>query len=157
MPRARPHRRERGASIVELALIAPVMAILVFGVLDLSRAYRMNIRLENAAREGAAFAQIFPNQVSCGAAPDIEDRVRAEEPALASTTGFAIEVLGQDATDAFVPMTGCTGTEASPGERVRVEVRAQFDIMTPLVASVVGSSLTLEGHAEVRVQGQVTS
>jgi Flp pilus assembly protein TadG len=146
---------ERGASIVELALISPIMVLLVFGVLDLGRAYRMNIQLENAAREGAAFAQIFPNNVSCGADPDIEDRVRAEEPALASAPDFEIEVLGQDDTDAFVPMSGCSGTTASPGERVRVEVRARYDIMTPLVANAVGRSLELTGHAEVRVQGQV--
>lgn len=140
---------------MELALIAPVMAILVFGVLDLSRAYRMNIRLENAAREGGAYAQIFPNDVSCGTGSDIEDRVRAEEPLLASTPGFQIEVLGQDDDGAFVPLTGCTGTQGEPGERVRVLVRARYDIMTPLVASAVGSSLTLTGDAEVRVQGQV--
>lgn len=142
---------------MELALIAPVMVLLVMGVLDLGRAYRMNIRLENAAREGAAFAQIFPNDVSCGADGSIEDRVEIEEQALASTPGWVIRVLGQDATGTFVPMTGCAGTTASPGERVRVEVDARFDIMTPLVASVVGKSITLQGHAEVRVQGQVTS
>lgn len=140
---------------MELALIAPVMVLLVMGVLDLGRAYRMNIRLENAAREGAAFAQIFPNDVSCGAGGSIRDRVEIEEPALSSTPGWTIRVLGQDATDTFVPMDGCTGTTASPGERVRVEVEARFDIMTPLVANVVGNSITLQGHAEVRVQGQV--
>lgn len=140
---------------MELALIAPVMVILVMGVLDLGRAYRMNIRLENAAREGAAFAQVIPNHVSCGADGSVEGHVRAEEPALASTPGFTIEVLGKDGTNTFVPMTGCTGALATPGERVRVEVRAQFSVMTPLVASIVGDTLTLEGHAEVRVQGQV--
>lgn len=140
---------------MELALIAPVMVMLVFGVLDLSRAYRLNIRLENAAREGAAFAQIFPNDVSCGTDPDIEDRVRAEEPTLASEPDFSIDVYGQDASGAFVAMSGCTGTTAASGERVRVVVGARYDIATPLVASVVGGSLGLEGHAEVRVQGQV--
>lgn len=140
---------------MELALIAPVMAVLVFGVLDLSRAYRMNIRLENAAREGAAYAQIFPNDVSCGADRDIEDQVRAEEPALAAAPAFDIEVLVQDSGGSWTPNEGCASTEGDPGERVRVEVRARYDILTPLVASAVGSSLTLEGAAEVRVQGQV--
>lgn len=151
----RPKTRERGASIVELALIAPVMVVLVMGVLDLGRAYRLNIRLENAAREGAAFAQVYPNDVTCGSAGSIHGHVEAEEPALKSTPGFQIVVLGQGAGGAFTPMTGCTGSVATPGERVRVNVSARYDIVTPLVAQAVGGSLTLVGSAEVRVQGQV--
>ncbi len=151
----RPKPRERGASIVELALIAPVMVLLVMGVLDLGRAYRMNIRLENAAREGAAFAQVYPNDVTCGPSGNIRGQVEREEPSLKATPAFTVVVEGQDAGGTFTPMSGCTGTVASAGERVRVRVSARYDIMTPLVAQAVGGSLTLTGDAEVRVQGQV--
>jgi hypothetical protein len=151
----RARKGDRGASIVELALIAPVMAILVFGVLDLSRAYRMNIRLENAAREGAAFAQVYPNDVSCGPSGSIVGQVEAEDPGLDDLPGYEVVVLGQDDDGDWVAMSGCTGTVSSAGERVRVEVSVRYDIVTPLVAQAVGNAITLTGAAEVRVQGQV--
>ncbi len=141
---------------MELALLAPVMVILVMGVLDLGRAYRMNIRLENAAREGAAFAQVYPNDVaSCPSGDSILGQVEREEPALKASPAFTIVVEGQGAGGTFTPMSGCAGTVATAGERVRVRVSARYDIMTPLVSQAVGTSLTLTGDAEVRVQGQV--
>lgn len=147
-------RRDRGASIVELALIAPVMVLLVFGVLDLGRAYRTDIRLENAAREGAAFGQLFPNKVSCESTVDIDDRVRNEEPAVASLPGFSVAVFGfEDGVE--TEMSGCDGSVAQPGERISVEVSAEYHVVTPIVSQIVGEVIVMTGTAEVRVQGQV--
>ncbi len=140
---------------MELALIAPVMVLLVLGVLDLARGYQMNIRLESAAREGAAFAQVYPNDATCGPSGSIRGQAEAEEPGLSASPDFDVDAFGQDASGNWVELVGCSGDVASSGERVRVEVRARFDILTPIVANVVGNSITLEGAAEVRVQGQV--
>jgi hypothetical protein len=142
---------------VELALIAPIMVLLVLGVLDLARAYQLSIRLENAAREGAAFAQVYPNDATCGPSGSIRGQVEAEEPGLSATPGFDVDIFGQNAADEWVELSGCSGTVAGPGERVKVEVRATYGILTPIVANVVGNSIVLEGAAEVRVQGQVRS
>jgi hypothetical protein len=153
MRRVKPAGKERGASIVELALIAPIMVMLVFGVLDLGRAYRTQIRLENAAREGAAVAQLVPNKVRDCPSSDIQERALAEDPDI----GFIVTVFGIDDDGNEAIMSGCTGDVAQAGERVKVEVSAEFEILTPLVANVVGDSITLTGDAEVRVQGQVRS
>ena len=40
---------ERGAAIIELALAAPFFAALVIGMVDMSRAYSMKLKLEQAA------------------------------------------------------------------------------------------------------------
>lgn len=147
-------RRDRGASIVELALIAPVLVLLVFGVLDLARGYRMQIRLENAAREGAILAQVQPNRVDgCSNGLDIVSRVHAEDEGLASIP-IEIVVLTEDSTGAVVqPVSGCTGSHGAPGKRQRVEVSASFDVLTPIVERVVGDTITITGAAEVEVQG----
>lgn len=144
---------DRGASILELALITPVMALIVMGVLDLARGYQMQIALTNAAREGAAFAQIAPNDVSCAAEDDVSDRVRAENADVAGFTDLTITVLAEDASGGLtVPVTGCSGGVASSGERVRVEVAATFNVITPMVERIVGSTITLRGTSEVEVQ-----
>ena len=47
---ARLARDDRGASIVELALVVPIMGSLLIGMVDLSRAYSHKLKLEQAAQ-----------------------------------------------------------------------------------------------------------
>ena len=46
---------ERGAALVEFALILPVLAMLVFGILTGGAAYEQKIAITQAAREGARY------------------------------------------------------------------------------------------------------
>lgn len=157
-------RRERGAALVELALIVPAVALLVMGTVDLARAYRMNIRLEGAAREGAAFLQIYPNEITCtGVNNDLLDRVALEDPDLPGEDGYAVTALRYDGTD-FSDYDVCDSQATppvtptvEPGDRVRVDVHATFDLITPLISNVVGSPIDMTGSAEVVAQGQDTS
>lgn len=150
----RGRRQEGGASIVELALIAPVMVLLVFGVLDLSRAYRMQIRLEGAASAGAAYAQVQPNRVDCGStSDDITSRVLAEDEGIASMPGQVTRVFAEDASGVLVPVTGCDDAEGTAGRHQRVEATARFEVLTPVVDRVVGKAIDITGSADVEVQG----
>lgn len=46
---------ERGVSAVEFALIAPVLILLLVGILDLGRAVNAYVTVSNAAREGTHY------------------------------------------------------------------------------------------------------
>lgn len=48
---------QRGASVVELALAAPILASLLVGMTDISRAYSMKLRLEEAAQRAIETVQ----------------------------------------------------------------------------------------------------
>ena len=48
----------RGAVAVEFAIVAPILLALVFGLIELGRAFEMQNLLEVAAREGARFASM---------------------------------------------------------------------------------------------------
>ena len=51
------HRnRERGANLVEMALILPLLLLLIAAIADFGRAFNSYIVINNAAREGARFA-----------------------------------------------------------------------------------------------------
>jgi len=58
LPPARPRRQARrlGQSLVEFALVGPMILLVVFGVVDFGRAYFHQNQLTNAAREGARLA-----------------------------------------------------------------------------------------------------
>ena len=55
-------RSERGAAMVEMALVLPIIILLFLGMIDFGRAFFLYNNLTNAAREGARFgaAQTSP-------------------------------------------------------------------------------------------------
>lgn len=151
-------RGESGAALVEFALLLPLIALLVFGTIDIARAYRLNVRLEAAAREGAAFSQIFPNDVTCsGNFNDLKDRVELEDPDLSSHGGYAVRAQRDIGGGTFVGYDICESDGDAPvvsgGDRVRVEVDGDFSVITPILGSIIGDPLSMTGTAEVVAQG----
>jgi len=53
-----PPRRERGQSLVETAIVVPILFLLLAAVVDFGRAFDAYIVLTNAAREGARFGSL---------------------------------------------------------------------------------------------------
>ena len=51
-------RNRKGAVAVEFAIVAPILVALVFGMIELGRAFEMQNLLDVAAREGARFASM---------------------------------------------------------------------------------------------------
>jgi Flp pilus assembly protein TadG len=54
-------RRENGAVAVEFALLAPVLILLLLGIMEFGRAYNAQITLSSAAREGVRVMAINNN------------------------------------------------------------------------------------------------
>ncbi len=149
----RTRRSERGASILELAVITPVMVLIVMGVLDMARGYKMQIELSNAAREGAAYAQFYPNDVYCASRDDITERVQDERDGIVVTNAFTVKVFRADAGGNLnIEVTGCGGTAVKAGDRVRVEVSGIFDVFTPLIERISGPVIYVKRSAVVVVQ-----
>ncbi len=51
----RNRRRERGAALIEAALVLPLLLLLTMGIWSTARAWNLNNTLEHAAREAARF------------------------------------------------------------------------------------------------------
>ena len=56
--------RERGANLVEMALILPLLLLLLAAIADFGRAFQSYIVITNAAREGARLATRLPQNSS---------------------------------------------------------------------------------------------
>lgn len=59
--RQRYFRDERGATIVEFALVAPVLILVVLACLDFGRALNAYVTVANASREGARYVAVHPD------------------------------------------------------------------------------------------------
>ena len=113
----------------------PFLAIVVFGTVDLGRAYQLKNRLTNAAREGAFYGQFD----ACDTA-GIQDAADDEDPDVTSEPGYVVT-------------SSTPSCPANGGDELTVEVSADMTILTPLVSAITGPTVTVTGSASVVVQG----
>jgi Flp pilus assembly protein TadG len=116
-------RRQRADAIVEFAFLAPLLALVLFGVMELSRVVDAWIVVHNAAREGARAG------VVARPAPDAATAARnAATTYLNSASATRTDV-------ARVVVNAPTVTS----DAVRVTAEMDIIIYTPLVNSLIGS------------------
>ena len=145
---ARVPRIPRGQSLVEFALVLPVMLILLAGALDLGRVFYANISLDGAAREGALQAARTPDSFIDAADCDQDGnlvvcRVQME------TRGSMTEVSPGD-IELACSVSGCP---AQAGSTVTVTVRGTFRLLTPLLAAVFGGTdLPITSSATAQIE-----
>ena len=141
MPRLRRRADERGQTLAEFALLVPLLVILIFGFVDVSRIYQACVTIEGAAREGARYG--VTGRSDCDIAAD--DRLACIEY---NTTQRA-KALTNDDTDLTVtvrswdyPTYADPASEGDPGEQcdaIEVQVNYQFTPSTPLAATIFGA------------------
>jgi Flp pilus assembly protein TadG len=69
-------REEEGAAIVEFALVMPILALIVFGIIDFGRAFYTVNNIISAVREGARYGAVLADPDSPVARQEIRQRVR---------------------------------------------------------------------------------
>jgi Flp pilus assembly protein TadG len=140
-------RGDEGTALVELSLLLPFLAMMVFGTMDLGRAFALRNRLTNIAREGAFYAQYHPTDVSGCSPSSITQAALGEDLALNNVT-----ITVTNATTGAAVTNLCGGVVAS-GTRITVQASSPMTILTPLVGQVVGNPVTVASSSEVVVQG----
>lgn len=68
-------RRDRGAALVEFAMILPILILLIFGVIEFGRGYHTKSTLTHAARESVRVAALDsgdPVATARNAAPNLD-------------------------------------------------------------------------------------
>lgn len=100
--------RDRGQATVEFALVLPLVAILVLGIVQLVVVARDQLAVDLAAREGARAAAVAADPTAAAAA--------------------ATTALGTDAADVSVAVTGT---------RVSVTVTHRATTAVPLIGALI--------------------
>ena len=116
------HRKtEKGQSLLEFALIVPILLIILAGVLDLGRLYYAYVAVTDAAAEGASYAAIHPQ-----AYERAEVLQRAQE-----ASGALVQI------DPTMVQVDCPAVAA--GAPITVTVSYSFTVATPLLNVIVPS------------------
>jgi Flp pilus assembly pilin Flp len=69
-------RNEEGAAVVEFALVMPILALIIFGIIDFGRAFYTVNNIISAVREGARYGAILSTPISTTGQQEIRERVR---------------------------------------------------------------------------------
>jgi Flp pilus assembly protein TadG len=154
---------ERGASIIEMALLLPVMSTLVIGVADISRAYSQKLLLEQAAYRAVEKVQQYQ------ASESTYDTLKNEVVSAATDAGFTDVTTDNVKIDYWLECNGVRQGDGTPGNGydtscatdsatarwITIDVTHSF---TPMFASSrwPGSNndgtYTLHGRAGLRTQ-----
>lgn len=92
-------RDERGASIIEMAMVAPVLATLLVGMVDISRAYSAKLQLEQAAQRSIEKVQQYQTGESTYATLYTEAATAAGVRVQDVTVDYWLECNGGRAAD----------------------------------------------------------
>jgi Flp pilus assembly protein TadG len=111
--------RSQGQSLVEFALVLPLLLVVLFGILDFGRVIYAYNAISNAARTGARVAIVDQTESA------IEAAARSEAVGIAPMT---VTVTYPDCSAADLKLT-CT---------VSVEVSHQWQPVTPVIGAIVG-------------------
>lgn len=116
----RPSRRHRddGAVALELVLVAPILLLLVFGIINFGVLFAQKLAINNAVREGARAAVVGAAQYN---PVDVEAKVRT---ALGGT-------IAMDPTQVTVTPTG-TCADAGVGNDYTVTAEFDAPLLMPL-------------------------
>ena len=170
-------RRSRGQALTEFALVLPIFALLLFGIIDVARlAFTMNT-LNNASREAARGIAVANWPPACnGMTSGNGSNNQRGDCAVAVSRSMALGVSGtvnilvtcssvgnNDADgDGVLDNSQVASTNTSPvqatgawrlchsGDLVKVTTSSQFTLVTPLISRFVGQP-TLRGEAQVTV------
>jgi PKD repeat protein len=149
-------RAGRGQSLVEFALVLPLILLVVVIALDFGRVYLGYINLQNMARIAANFAANNPDAAWGNAAdPDVID-YRRQILNDATATNCRLPVVGSAAVipdPAFVDHTG-NGATKDVGDTATVSLTCSFRILTPIISGIVGTNgdLAVSASAEFPVK-----
>ena len=104
--RARAATGDRGAALMEFALVFPILAMLLFGLLSAGLAWNQNLALAQGARVGARYAATLPTK-NYTSLDDYLDVIAARVVS-ASEGSLATSVSGRFVCVAYVHPAGST-------------------------------------------------
>lgn len=133
LSRSRAVSEDLGQSMVEFALVAPILAFVLLGGVDLGRAYAQQLAVQNAARAGAEAAAIDFSPT------ELETKARTRDE-LSRTAGLNASAATIDVTFAQLDgLSACVNppTLATPClATVRVRYTFRTTVPWPLMPNV---------------------
>ncbi len=149
-------RNGKGATIVEFALVFPLLLLLMFGVMDFGFYFFVQHSLQFATREGVRLALVGRTINDSSGNPmsrvaSIIQTIQSKASVAVKPADVSVSVFPVDAT--FADPSGWQTIQDAglPGSYMRVRARYTYRFITPLIGAFVpGRSKVIEVQATYR-------
>jgi PKD repeat protein len=142
---ARREPSRRGQSLVEFALVLPVLMLLMLMAVDFGRVYLGYVNLQNMARVAANFAANNPEAWLGAGDTDTITKYRNQILADATATNCALNPTTP--ADPVFTDVDLNGSSVGLGDQVSVSFNCTFKVITPMIASIVGGNVTVSASS----------
>lgn len=145
--------RARGVALVEFALVAPLLFLLLFGIVEFGWAFSQNLDVRQAAREGGRLAVVnySVTTTSCtpGGSAGCNDTRKSE--LLSEICGrLDFDAAGTQLRLQRVDVTG-NGQNYNLGDTVVITVRKDLDTLTGYLDTFL-DDVVLDSKVEMRIE-----
>ena len=148
----RPTDRTRGQSLVEFALVLPILLFLTVIALDFGRIYLGWVNLQSMTRIAANFAAGNPQAWTGAGDPDVQTQYQSQIKNDAVATNCQLPLVSGVRT---APAPVFAGTDV--GDTVTVSMSCTFDVITPGISAVLGGHVTVSSSASFPVSTGMTA
>jgi Flp pilus assembly protein TadG len=151
------HNKEKGATLVEFAVVAPLLFLLLFGVIEFARVVSAYTTVWTGAREGARYATTSGESDFNAGVPrfrDCDGILDAVQAKAVTTSINASEVTIEWINPSGATIADCNGLDATypdpatksggtwdidipKGSVISVEVQGTFNGVVPIVGSFI--------------------
>jgi Flp pilus assembly protein TadG len=151
-------RHESGQALVELALVAPVLLALVFGIADFCRVFYASITVSNAARAGAQYGLRtgFYNQIGGMQAAAAADAGTKFASMTVTPTFYCIcgtnPITSTHYSSYAAAKTACSAMTPPVNPSIWVDVTTNYTFTTFTSFPGFPNSVALSGRAQMRAQ-----
>jgi PKD repeat protein len=150
--RRRSRKQSRGQSLVEFALLVPLLLFLTVIALDFGRIYLGWVNLQSMTRIGANLAANNPTAWTGAGDPAVKAKYQAQIRNDAAATNCQLPLVSGVRT---APAPVFSGTTL--GSTATVSMSCSFGVITPLISSILGNSVTVSSSAAFPVKSGITS
>jgi hypothetical protein len=161
MTRFRRRTRTRGQALVEFALVLPIFAMMLFGIIDMARFVSGLNSMNEVAREAARAGSVALRPAECASltrnacvAAVVRNRMSGFPSGSSTVLVFCQRKDSSGALPnqaAEPPADNCAGTWRAD-DLMRVRIDQTFTLVTPLIAQFIGN-VPMRGEALVTVNG----
>lgn len=138
--------RSTGQSIVEFALIAPLLLLLIFGIIDMARLIQAQVTVSNAARTGLRFAITGQREQNAdGTYKTREESIKAKAKAALTGLPLSNSIYTDDFGFHSVNLNDKDGNNTAGGPNELIEIRVYYNVemFTPLVNAILPRVLVM--------------
>ena len=125
-------KNEKGQSMVEFALVIPVLLLIVIGIIEFGFMFSSYLTLTNASREAVRY-------ISLGG-DDVGAILRANNVAVNTDPNRMVVTISP------------TSSNRDRGDSVTVEINYDYDFLTPFMDVLLGNNFNLKVKATMRVE-----